>query len=836
MTWLSGGLCSAITPLALACGVAMTPLAASAQCNFYTAAPGPNNFVAGTTDLGVNGDEVIANLALPFPVTLYGVSYNDVNVSSNGFLEFGGTRQAFGSGCLPDSRFFVPMIFAHWDDLDTGSGGVFTTLSGSPGSQMFAIEWQGTSYSSGAGLVFEVIFYENQTYFDIIQNSTDSGDFATVGVQQAFNGPSTEYLCHTSGLTGGLAVRFSCASFTNPGSCCTGSVCTIVEQGTCPGGSDFTLGGVCMPSPCPPAPANDTCAGAVNLNAQTLPYHHTQSWTLASDDLVGDTLYVQGVWFTYTASQAGRLHYSDATNALLADAPLLVVTSECGGEQFASQASRSFRPTESLVLQPGDTVNICVNRGVNGSSTLTGASYDLTFDFTPIAVPSNDTCAGAFDLNSVTLPYTAAVDNYLATADSVDLGGLMGTRNHGVWFTYTAATRGYLKLEEVGQQSVQWAFAPDCGTTPLSLGGELIPRYALVEAGQAVKILVDGQDGSSALLRPRFTFTPVSAATPANDTCATAVDLNALTLPYRPLIDVGAAGEDDSSCLGVHHGVWYTFTPPWSGYLAINEYGPQAVKWAVGYVDCSTPTCVNGGDPSSSAFLSINPGVRVPVNIGEPVNLLVGTTSTSAPANPLQLNFVPTPDDCDLDFAQPVPVPGSITADMTFARSTPGGVPSSCEMPGAQDLWYSVTIPSTGSYTVRATPIEPWYARLEVSLYSGGCPDLGGALVACSARQPLIGAVSNAVVSVQQTLTPGTYIVRVAVSSDTFDALFTRFTLEVGAACPADFNGVNGVTVQDIFDFLTAWLAGSPSADFNHVNGVTVQDIFDFLTAWLAGC
>lgn len=58
----------------------------------------------------------------------------------------------------------------------------------------------------------------------------------------------------------------------------------------------------------------------------------------------------------------------------------------------------------------------------------------------------------------------------------------------------------------------------------------------------------------------------------------------------------------------------------------------------------------------------------------------------------------------------------------------------------------------------------------------------------------------------------------------------------IGPTCAADFNGVNGVTVQDIFDFLTAWLAGNPSADFNHVNDVTVQDIFDFLTAWLAGC
>ncbi len=57
-----------------------------------------------------------------------------------------------------------------------------------------------------------------------------------------------------------------------------------------------------------------------------------------------------------------------------------------------------------------------------------------------------------------------------------------------------------------------------------------------------------------------------------------------------------------------------------------------------------------------------------------------------------------------------------------------------------------------------------------------------------------------------------------------------------GTGCAADFNAVNGVTVQDIFDFLTAWLAGNASADVNHVNGVTVQDIFDFVTAWLAGC
>lgn len=54
--------------------------------------------------------------------------------------------------------------------------------------------------------------------------------------------------------------------------------------------------------------------------------------------------------------------------------------------------------------------------------------------------------------------------------------------------------------------------------------------------------------------------------------------------------------------------------------------------------------------------------------------------------------------------------------------------------------------------------------------------------------------------------------------------------------CPADFNGVGGLSVQDIFDFLSAWFAANPRANFNGLNGVTVQDIFDFLSGWFAGC
>lgn len=55
-------------------------------------------------------------------------------------------------------------------------------------------------------------------------------------------------------------------------------------------------------------------------------------------------------------------------------------------------------------------------------------------------------------------------------------------------------------------------------------------------------------------------------------------------------------------------------------------------------------------------------------------------------------------------------------------------------------------------------------------------------------------------------------------------------------ACEANFNGVDGLTVQDIFDFLSAYFANNIAADFNRQSGLSVQDIFDFLAAYFAGC
>jgi hypothetical protein len=76
----------------------------------------------------------------------------------------------------------------------------------------------------------------------------------------------------------------------------------------------------------------------------------------------------------------------------------------------------------------------------------------------------------------------------------------------------------------------------------------------------------------------------------------------------------------------------------------------------------------------------------------------------------------------------------------------------------------------------------------------------------------------------------GRYVCRATNSCGSTDKSFRL------ALCAADFNCTNALTVQDVFDFLTAWFNGTPSADYNGVAGITVQDIFDFLTDWFFGC
>src|SRR5262245_16370105 len=75
--------------------------------------------ISGFTTL--TGDENTATATIPFTVTIEGVGYTTVAISTNGWLEFGGNTQGTAhpaNVCLPTSTHTNPFLAAYWDDLN----------------------------------------------------------------------------------------------------------------------------------------------------------------------------------------------------------------------------------------------------------------------------------------------------------------------------------------------------------------------------------------------------------------------------------------------------------------------------------------------------------------------------------------------------------------------------------------------------------------------------------------------------------------------------------------------------------------------------------------------
>ncbi len=205
-----------------------TPTGTPAGCNAYITSTGSGTITAGSTDTGNHCDDCVTLVPLPFPVSVYGQTFNSANVASNGSLDLIGTETPFTHGCqvLPSSSWEMA-ILPYQDDLRTdnisfagcsgfpgGNCGIFTSTAGSPPNQTFYIEWRATHFAdTTTSANFEVVFYENDpSHFDIIYGATnDNGSDETSGVQASSGGPATTFSCGAATLTNGLKVTYTCA-------------------------------------------------------------------------------------------------------------------------------------------------------------------------------------------------------------------------------------------------------------------------------------------------------------------------------------------------------------------------------------------------------------------------------------------------------------------------------------------------------------------------------------------------------------------------------------------------------------------------------------------------
>ncbi|MFA7330006.1 MAG: C25 family cysteine peptidase [Candidatus Delongbacteria bacterium] len=139
-----------------------------------------------------NGDEQDDSLpvALPFPFTYYGVTYNEVMVCSNGFISF----DDFGFGEVDFRNHYMPsgmgpdaMIAPMWDDhMTTGTPGVWTWHDAV--EHRFVISWLALpANQSGGPNTFQLVLYDPLYY------PTMTGDGPFLFQYQDFNDTQTAW-------------------------------------------------------------------------------------------------------------------------------------------------------------------------------------------------------------------------------------------------------------------------------------------------------------------------------------------------------------------------------------------------------------------------------------------------------------------------------------------------------------------------------------------------------------------------------------------------------------------------------------------------------------------
>jgi hypothetical protein len=160
-----------------------TGLPVAAYTGTFTPIALVNNALSGAIPVGFDFD-------------FYGTNYNELFVSSNGFLTFsnGGDNGCCSGGLLPNSDLPNNLIAFAWNDLNPELGGTigYTTIGTSP-DRIFVLDFSDIQHSGGGSPVsVQVKLFESSNLIEIHSTQNESnGTPMTMGLE---NGTGTEAL------------------------------------------------------------------------------------------------------------------------------------------------------------------------------------------------------------------------------------------------------------------------------------------------------------------------------------------------------------------------------------------------------------------------------------------------------------------------------------------------------------------------------------------------------------------------------------------------------------------------------------------------------------------
>lgn len=437
-----------------------------------------------------------------------------------------------------------------------------------------------------------------------------------------------------------------------------------------------------------------------------------------------------GVWYSFVAPANGILvtfeNSNNLTNFTLYTGPDCnsLGSPDCKDESTSAGA-------QHLGLIEGTTYWLLVSYDSAVTTNTPNQPYDFSTDF--IAIPINDTCTGAVNLNAVGLPYATLAPGHAAT---VDLGvptatgtgtfnpcnATLGNRPNGVWYVYSTgpSANGTLRIADSSSSDLFYnVFTGSCeGLTPNQCYGASTNDdiYIALSPNTTYYILV-GMQSTTATATSAYDLSFTLHPTPANDEPCGATDINT---PSFSTIVVGASAtaDVDLSCnfsgqSTTGYGVWYHFNVPTAKQLEVHDSTSEDLVFGLFTgPDCGNLTeskcLMGGGSGTDDAYFELSPGTDY--------WLLIGRIANSQPIVAFTLEFeltdangaCCTPGACSIATA--ATCTGAFVGPFTYCGESPSyeetpnagipdGTPTTGGTPGV--LTRTIEVNDAGTATVQ---------------------------------------------------------------------------------------------------------------------------------------
>ena len=442
---------------------------------------------------------------------------------------------------------------------------------------------------------------------------------------------------------------------------------------------------------------------------------------------------------------------------------------------------------------------------------------------TPFPCPPrpNDECTGAVALSNFGVAIHSTTGGTTGT-----LAPSCGVINQDVWYKWTAPAAGTVRFttENGADRNAIYDGGPGAGTCPT--GGDIscAATGGFVEANVVAGntyFIQTGQTGTTAVALGGLDLWFVRAATGSccvGSTC-TIVSANECTGTFT----AGGVCNPDTATVNSYVG-----TPATVVDFA-TATGGTLVSQTINVPDSFTVSDVEVDITGTHTFVgdlivSLEKDGRRIELFNRPRRDSTSTVGSSANLSTAVLTFSDAgaqtlhdalPTTAPTAVAAGVYKPGSISGLALSFKNTFNGVPASGNWTLTVSDWAGI---DTGNVA--------WTLRLK----QGGPSNCAGS----TSGRCCVGARCAIVASSAACVSGGGSAGSVFSSGATSCNATGNFS---SPCCYANYNKAGGITVQDIFDFLTDWFSNSPNANVEG-NGTalpTVQDIFDFLAAWFTG-